>query len=92
MTIVENHKHTFQVDDLGQWDLDEDRSIVPSIQNALKYEGIDAIEVRMNRTYNTLLKYKLQMNFPMDKVNHRWQAYEKDIKKWEEFQLIFHFF
>ncbi len=28
MTIVENHKHTFQVDDLGQWDLDEDRSIV----------------------------------------------------------------
>lgn len=51
-----------------------------------KYEGIDAIEVRMNRTYNTLLKYKMQMNFPMDKVNHRWQAYEKDIKKWEEFQ------
>ena len=43
MTIVENHKHTFQVDDLGQWDLDEDRSIVPSIQNALKYEGIDAV-------------------------------------------------
>ena len=43
MTIIENHKHTFQVDDLGQWDLDEDRSIVPSIQNALKYEGIDAV-------------------------------------------------
>ena len=43
MTIVENHKHTFQVADLGAWDLDEDRSIVPSIENALKYEGIDAV-------------------------------------------------
>jgi hypothetical protein len=43
MTIVENHKHTFEVSDIGQWDLDEDRSIVPSIENALKYEGIDAV-------------------------------------------------
>ena len=43
MTIVENHKHTFAVEDLGDWDLDEDRSIVPSIQNALKYAGIDAV-------------------------------------------------
>ena len=43
MTIVENHKHTFQVEDLGAWDLDEDRSIVPSIQNALKNSGIDAV-------------------------------------------------
>ena len=42
MTIVETHKHTFQVD-TGDFDLDEDRSIVPSIQNALKYEGIDAV-------------------------------------------------
>ena len=43
MTIVENHKHTFEVSDIGQWDLDEDRSIVPSIQNALKYSGIEAV-------------------------------------------------
>ena len=43
MTIVENHKHTFQVADLGAWDLDEDRSIVPSIQNVLKNSGIDAV-------------------------------------------------
>ena len=43
MTIVENHKHTFQVEDLGAWDLDEDRSIVPSIQNVLKNSGIDAV-------------------------------------------------
>jgi hypothetical protein len=43
MTIVENHKHTFAVEDIGDWDLDEDRSIVPSIQNALKYAGIDAV-------------------------------------------------
>ena len=43
MTIVENHRHTFAVADVGDWDLDEDRSIVPSIQNALKYEGIDAV-------------------------------------------------
>ena len=40
---VETHKHTFAVADVGDWDLDEDRSIVPSIQNALKYEGIDAV-------------------------------------------------
>ena len=40
---VESHKHTFAVEDLGDWDLDEDRSIVPSIQNALKYAGIDAV-------------------------------------------------
>ena len=43
MTIVENHKHTFAVADVGDWDLDEDRSIVPSIQNALKNSGIDAV-------------------------------------------------
>ena len=40
---VETHKHTFQVADLGDWDLDEDRSIVPSIQNTLKGSGIDAV-------------------------------------------------
>jgi hypothetical protein len=40
---IENHKHTFAVADVGEWDLDEDRSIVPSIQNALKYEGIEAV-------------------------------------------------
>ena len=43
MTIVENHKHTFAVEDIGDWDLDEDRSIVPSIQYALKADGIDAV-------------------------------------------------
>ena len=43
MTIVENHKHTFAVEDIGDWDLDEDRSIVPSIQNALEYAGIEAV-------------------------------------------------
>ena len=43
MTIVENHKHTFAVADLGDADNDIDRSIVPSIQNALEYAGIDAV-------------------------------------------------
>ncbi len=43
MTIVENHKHTFEVSDLGDTDNDIDRSIVPSIQNALEYAGIDAV-------------------------------------------------
>ena len=43
MTIVESHKHTFAVEDIGDWDLDEDRSIVPSIQNALEYAGIEAV-------------------------------------------------
>ena len=36
MTIVENRKHTFAVSDLGDFDLDQDRSIVPSIKFALK--------------------------------------------------------
>tara|TARA_B100001142_G_scaffold322271_1_gene370244 strand:- start:1588 stop:1824 length:237 start_codon:yes stop_codon:yes gene_type:complete len=43
MTIYESHKHTFQVDDLGDSDNDIDRSIVPDIEKALKYEGIDAV-------------------------------------------------
>ena len=42
MTIVENHKHTFAVADLGDFDLDEDRSITSSIKFALKSEGIEA--------------------------------------------------
>ncbi len=40
---TESHKHTFAVADVGDWDLDEDRSIVPSIQYALKADGIDAV-------------------------------------------------
>ena len=40
---VENHKHTFAVADLGDFDLDEDRSITSSINYALKNEGIDAV-------------------------------------------------
>ena len=43
MTIVENHKHTFQVSDLGDTDNDIDRSIVPSIESVLKNSGIDAV-------------------------------------------------
>ena len=43
MTIVENHKHTFAVEDLGDFDLDEDRSITSSIEFALKGAGIDAV-------------------------------------------------
>ena len=42
MTIVENRKHTFAVSDLGDFDLDQDRSIVPSIKFALKNQGINA--------------------------------------------------
>ena len=42
---VESHgiKHTFQVADLGDFDLDEDRSITSSIEFALKGAGIDAV-------------------------------------------------
>ena len=43
MTITERHSHHFQVADVGAWDLDEDRSIVPSIQTSLKYAGIEAV-------------------------------------------------
>ena len=43
MTINETHRHHFQVADVGDWDLDQDRSIVPSIQNSLKASGITAV-------------------------------------------------
>ena len=43
MTVHETHKHHFQVADIGAWDLDEDRSIVPSINTVLKNSGIDAV-------------------------------------------------
>ena len=39
----ETHRHHFQVADIGQWDLDEDRSIVPSIDSVLKNSGITAV-------------------------------------------------
>ena len=42
MTIIEKHRHDFQVADIGAWDLDEDRSIAPSIHNSLKASGIEA--------------------------------------------------
>ena len=40
---VESHKHTFAVADIGDFDLDEDRSIGSSIEFALKGAGIDAV-------------------------------------------------
>ena len=43
MTINETHKHHFQVADVGDWDLDQDRSIVPSIHSSLKASGITAV-------------------------------------------------
>jgi len=43
MTIHETHKHHFQVADVGDWDLDQDRSIVPSIKAVLKNEGVDCV-------------------------------------------------
>ena len=43
MTISETRKHYFQVADIGAWDLDEDRSIVPEIHNVLKHSGFTAV-------------------------------------------------
>lgn len=40
--MIENHKYTFAIDDIGAFDLDQDRSIVPSIKMALQAEGIEA--------------------------------------------------
>ena len=40
---VETHKHTFAVADLGDFDLDQDRSITSSISFTLKGAGIDAV-------------------------------------------------
>ena len=43
MTIHETHKHHFQIADIGDWDLDQDRSIVPSIHSSLKRQGIEGV-------------------------------------------------
>ena len=40
---VETHKHTFAVADLGDFDLDQDRSITSSISFTLKGAGIYAV-------------------------------------------------
>ena len=40
--INENHRHTFAVEDIGDFDLDQDRSIVPSIEWALRDADIEA--------------------------------------------------
>ena len=40
---VESHNHTFAVADLGDFDLDQDRSITSSIEFVLKGEGIAAV-------------------------------------------------
>jgi len=40
---TETHRHYFQIADIGAYDLDEDRSIVPSIHNVLKHSGITAV-------------------------------------------------
>jgi len=43
MTISETRKHYFQVANIGAYDLDQDRSIVPEIHNVLKHSGITAV-------------------------------------------------
>ena len=43
MTISETRKHYFQVADIGAYDLDQDRSIVPEIHNVLKHSGITPV-------------------------------------------------
>ena len=45
MTIIGNHRHTFAVEDIGDFDLDQDRSIVPSIEWALRDADIEATVV-----------------------------------------------
>lgn len=61
--------------------------MVNEVDPEKKYEGIDYISMRMQgRAYNTLISYKKGMNFPMFKALGVWNAYEKDIAAWEEFQ------
>ena len=59
MTISETHKHHFQVADIGDWDLDQDRSIVPSIHTVLKNSGITAVvdQDEMNQAGFTVWTY-----------------------------------
>ena len=59
MTTSETHKHHFQVADVGDWDLDQDRSIVPSIHTVLKNSGITAVvdQDEMNQAGFTVWTY-----------------------------------
>ncbi len=38
------------------------------------------------RSYNTLMMYKRQRNLPIFKVLGQWQAYQRDLDRWQEFQ------
>jgi len=52
-----------------------------------KLVGIDVISSYVEgRSYNTLMAYKKERNFPMHKVLGQWQAYVEDIDRWKEFQ------
>jgi len=68
---TETHKHHFQVADIGDWDLDEDRSIIPSIHNSLKYSGITAVvdQDEMNQAGFTVWTYS-----PRDVVREALEA------------------
>ena len=69
MTIVENRKHTFAVSDLGDFDLDQDRSIVPSIKFALKNQGInaDVDGKKLSTLNNVTLQTAVYMNAVLDR-------------------------
>ena len=50
-------------------------------------EGIDEIAKTIGRTYNTILQYSKDRNFPMSKLGGIWVAYTWDIEDWKEAQM-----
>ncbi len=52
-----------------------------------KLVGVEEISMYFKgRSYNTLMMYRKERNFPMKKVMGQWQAYPEDIDRWVEFQ------
>lgn len=51
-----------------------------------KIENITRIEKFVGKTYNTLRKWKLNLNFPMFKEGGQWVAFREDIREWQKLQ------
>ena len=55
-------------------------------QTKTKVENITRIEKLVGKTYNTLRRWKQDLNFPMTKEGGQWVAYKEDIKEWQACQ------
>jgi hypothetical protein len=84
---TETHRHHFQIADIGAYDLDQDRSIVPEIHNVLKHSGITAVVDgdEMNQAAFTVWTYSDREVVQEILQLKRDQGLELDAKKVNEY-------